>query len=103
MSENLFLGDSTYLHTPEQTLPMRLRCNEDNGLTLETDCLMSEAADRIEQLERELAEAQKDTKRYYWLQDWIESRTNATSAFCKAVSRQEYDAAIDAAINGVKA
>ena len=51
MSDNLFLGDTNYPHTPEQPLSMRLRCNDDNGLTYATDLLMIEAADRIEQLE----------------------------------------------------
>ena len=36
-----------------------MRINDDAGLTLETDLLMSEAADRIEQLEHQLIEALK--------------------------------------------
>ncbi len=55
MSEHLFLGDSTYPHTQE-IRPMHLR---HFGATV----LELKAADRIERLERELAEAQKDASR----------------------------------------
>ena len=53
---------------------------------------------RIAQLEADLAEARKDHARYHWIQDWLESSISATPAFCKAVTRSEYDQAIDAAI-----
>jgi hypothetical protein len=57
---------------------------------------------RIAQLETQLAEAKKDQARYQWIQDWLESRTSSTSAFCKAVTRIEYDQAIDAAIASIQ-
>ena len=56
MIEHLFLGDSTY---PHQSLVSELRSF---GATVAE----LRAADRIEQLERELEEAQKDASRYAW-------------------------------------
>ena len=50
------------------------------------------------QLEADLEDARKDHARYQWIQDWLESSISATPAFCKAVTRSEYDQAIDAAI-----
>jgi hypothetical protein len=100
--KNLLIGDTTYPHTPEPTLSMLLRCNDDNGLTLETDLLMSEAADRIEQLERQVTEAQKGHERYEYVRKLSAYQfqkiftMNLTSAI-------RFDDLIDAAINGVKA
>ena len=62
MSENLFLGDSTYPHTPEQTLSMRLRINDDYADT------MLAAADENEALRQRVAEleAMVDQAQSYW-------------------------------------
>ena len=98
--KNLLIGNTNYPHLSQSTnenICAQLRELAPELVEHHTKQIVF-AVDRIEQLERELADAQKDAKRYYWLQDWLESKTSCTLVFCKAVSRQEYDQAIDAAI-----
>lgn len=64
MNEHLFLDDSTYPHLKEPSLVDQLRNFSDQAIVFDERVLMHKAADRIEQLERELAEAQKGHARY---------------------------------------
>ena len=67
MSEHLFLGDTTYPHTPALNLVETLRNFGDQAIVFDERVLMQKAADRIEQLERELAESKKRTSCGYEL------------------------------------
>jgi hypothetical protein len=70
MSENLFLGDSTYPHTPSliQRWAIDPEWQHEDIEILEDDSgawvTYKDHKDRIEQLERELVEAQKGHARY---------------------------------------
>lgn len=72
MSENLFLGDTNDSHTPSLVERLRLDRTRSmygsvSNIIIELETIASLAADRIEQLERELAEAQKDAKRLHYV------------------------------------
>ncbi len=56
----------------------------------------------FENVLNELAEAKKDQARYYWMQDWIESRVKGTKEFLRAKTRSDFDQAIDAAIASIQ-
>ena len=102
--KNLLIGDTTYPHTPAfpKDLIGQLRfCAEEmassSGHSICT-IVMVKASLRIERLESELAEVQQDRVRYYWLQDWLESKVDSTEVFYQAKTRSAYNQAIDAAI-----
>jgi hypothetical protein len=60
------------------------------------------AANTVDELESQLAEAKKDQARYRWMQDWHEDRVKGIREFYMAKTRSEYDQAIDAAIASIQ-
>jgi hypothetical protein len=97
MSEqNLLLSECGYPHTSARPLNDSIA-----GLIAMIpgeDREMKSVADRIAELEQQLADAQKDSARYHWVQDWIHGNAVSTRQFMLAKTRAEYDSAIDDAI-----
>ena len=92
MNEHLFLGDSTYPHDPEKNLAEKLReWHLKNGSFMLNSSIALQAADRIEQLERELKQ----------------EKTRYTGCLHMLIAEQDSKAAmqskIDSAISEVKA
>ena len=109
MSDKNLIGDTTYPHTPSLIKRWAIdpEWQHEDIEILEDDSgawvTYKDHKDRIERLESELAEVQHDRVRYYWLQDWLESKVDSTEVFYQAKTRSAYNQAIDAAINGVNA
>ena len=89
--KNLLIGDTNYPHTSDMTLTEMLRSGTYSMITLA-------AADRIEQLERELAAEKIGHARYQHVRNMPKESFIDIKGNCEA-----FDKAIDAAINGVKA
>ena len=97
--------------TTEQTLQDKLRKHAGYNIDTHSTNYMRQAADRIDELERQLAEAQKDqadAKRYRWLRDlhWVEDeakfRLSLSDTSDSAQYEKELDQAIDAEIEQKK-
>lgn len=99
-------------HTKSQSLSNMLRDFGSQTEVFDEALAMHRAADRIEQLERELAESQKDAARHRFCMDWQDNDSQPEEIhdmFRKVFAtgrlkptKEEYNAAIDAAINGVQ-
>lgn len=120
MSENIFLGDATYPHTPAKTT---IECEDflnlmqayrhakksfkaDEYLILDAylaviDYVDAKAADRIEQLERELAEAQKGHARYEYVRK-LNAQQFKEIFICNLAGVIRFDDLIDQSIEDEK-
>ena len=101
--KNLLIGDTTYPHLAQSTnenICAQLRELAPDLVKHHTKQIVF-AIDRIEQLERELAEAQKDASRWnYVKQTTTAVRDGSQVLFC---TPDEFQDSVDTAINGVKA